>query len=187
MARHILIKLLVPILLTSITQDQEVKMIEWNESFNLEWSDYKANPDWDDTNVAISATSLSFKYGLIKNNSGEVVGFQTEVKSYFYPQKSWYKKTSDVPLDLLIEHERLRFDITELFARYFRRSISKLKPSKRIVNQFLKLNDSISNAMNRKHQLYDFETNGGLTREFQKQWEQEINEQLNSLAEFSIN
>ena len=172
--------------LLTIILYQDNKRIIWHESLVLEWSDYKSKPDWDNTNVALTATSLSFSYGIKKTKTGDVTGFKAEVKSYFYPNKSWYKKTSDVPLDILIVHERLHFDITELFARHFRKRISELKPSKRIVNQLLKLNDSISNAMNRKHQLYDFETNGGLTTKFQKKWEQEIQEQINSLSAYSF-
>ena len=184
MIKNLIIAFSIILLHSNLSNKDKVK---WDGSVKLELTDYRAEPNWEITNVVHTATRISLGYALKKNSKGEIIDFTAQVNSYFYPNKSWYKKSSDVPLKDLIIHERLHFDIAELYSRIFRKRISELKPNKNIVNQLTKLNDSIGKIFRKRHQLYDFETNGGLTKKIQKQWEDDIERELIELSEYAVN
>ena len=53
-----------------------------------------------------------------------------EVNAFFYPNESWYKP--DVCNNLILSHEQLHFDITELHARKFRQMVSNTRFTNKI-------------------------------------------------------
>ena len=185
MIKSILIKSFLISLLLLISKPKEIR-IKWNEDIKLKLSLYRGRPNWKKPNVVHTATSIRISYTLTKKKE-KIIGFDAKAYSYFYPYKSWYKKSSDVPLSKLILHEKLHFDIAEVYTRHLRKKISTLKPNQNIVRQLSRLYDSINRVSKKVHQLYDFETNKGLTSSYQKKWELKIKKQLNSLSEYANN
>ena len=103
---------------------------------------------------------------------------QYKVNAYFVRSKSWVKDSSQK----LLEHERLHFDIAELYARKIRQAVCEItirkkkkdKKPKHYADTVQKLLDE-SNAYDIR---YDKETAHGLIGKEQDRWESLVKSEL---------
>ena len=155
--------------------------VSWNETNKLTWADFKANPNLDSDAVALTASGITFGYS-VKTSGERIVDFSTTVEAHFYPNKSWYlKKKSDAAI---LAHEQLHFDITELYARMFREQLTKLVVNQNVKTQMNALHNTINKAVNETQRRYDKETEHSINVEMQKEWEETILKELNSLDQY---
>ncbi len=153
----------------------------WTESLKLTWDNFKDQPDPNSDVVAITASGLTFQYTIQKEND-EIIGFTTEVKTSFYPEKSWVKPESTNPH--ILSHEQLHFDITALHARKFKQQLSKLKVSKNLVEILDSIHYQIQADLKMMQNLYDTETDFSRNIKVQAHWEQRVQEELLKLSGF---
>lgn len=153
----------------------------WDASRKLTWADFKAEPDIESDAAALTASGITFGYS-IKTADKRIVNVKTTVEAHFYPNKSWYFK--DKGDNHILKHEQLHFDITELYARKFRKQLSSLPIHRNINKQMDKMHVDFNEALNEMQKRYDKETNHSLNREVQKQWEYSITEELKALNPF---
>lgn len=153
----------------------------WSPTGRLMARDFKHPPD----SAAIKAGSIYKASSLldIKYEIPEFLKYDTvftyDVKAVFFRYLSWVYDTSR------LDHERLHFDIAEIYARRMRRALHTMKvdyESYNIVKR--KLND-IYNEHAKYHALYDKETHSGKLPNLQLRWERNIAIQLDTLKQYT--
>ena len=165
----------------SWSQNEDLKIIGWNENRPLNWSDFEDKPISNSSAAALTASGITFSYSIEKEED-EIVDFRTEVTCLFYPEKSWVKL--NLANDYILKHEQLHFNITELHARKFRKAISELKVSSKLKNKLNNLYDTINKASSEMQKRYDAETNHSINKEEQEKWHLYITSELEILEDF---
>ncbi|GAA4892024.1 hypothetical protein GCM10023311_15560 [Flaviramulus aquimarinus] len=180
-----LILLLVFIILGyhSFSQEDNNTM-PWNASNKLEWKDYKGtlNPE------IIAYASTSYKIDIIPENvivdlNDYIVNYQDlTVVANFYKNHSW-TVSNDVEL---LNHERLHFDIAELFARKIRKRFSELKNSgeKRFARYQNEYN-ALWQSCRVFQKKYDSETNHGAKKNESGIWYKKVAALLENFKNFA--
>lgn len=159
---------------TSFCAAQDYETIPWSEK-RLTWKDFKGEPPASDRVAATTASGISYQF----STSGTRNTFKVdlEISTHFYPQKSWYKPSlSD---EIVLSHEQLHFDISELFARKLRQELSEAHFTPDNVKSKIKTSYNKNNkALNEFQNQYDEDTN--FSRNLQKQiiWNKKIEADL---------
>ncbi len=155
---------------TGFCPAQDYETIRWSEK-RLSWKDFKGEPPVSDRVAATTASGISYQF----SSSGTRKTFKVDFKisTHFYPRKSWYKPTlSD---DIVLSHEQLHFDISELFARKLRKELSEAHFTPENVKSKIKtIYNKNNKALNDFQNQYDEDTN--FSRNVQKQiiWNKKI-------------
>jgi hypothetical protein len=149
-------------------QDDEVML--WNSDLKLQWSDFRGEPQ-NNRAAAVTASGLTYRFSTSKKN-GDVVAVDFVVSSYFYPNKSWYRP--EVCDSVILSHEQLHFDITELFARKFRERLKEVKFTNNVKAEVKAIYKKVNLELNDFQNLYDSETNFSRNREQQLLWNRKI-------------
>ena len=148
------------------------ELIEWNEFYTLSWEDFEGRPTEGSMGDAGTAVLIKAKPYYVKDQ------ILYDVEAYFNRKKSWKRAESDA----LLRHERLHFDIAELYARKIRKKIADLKAQEttdlQVYNAAIK---ALLQESNEVDQRYDLETLHGAMQRKQALWEQQVNEQLQGL------
>lgn len=153
-------------------QDEET--ITWKSGVKLSWSNFKGEPT-NTRAAAVTASGLTYNFSTLRKND-DVVEVNFEVKSYFYPKESWYRpEVSDA---IILKHEQLHFDITELFARKFLERLNKTTFTNNAKEEVKAIYKQINTALNEYQNLYDSETNFSRNREQQQAWEVKLEKLL---------
>jgi len=146
----------------------EADDFSWKNKQSLTWSNYKGKAPRDTQMAAF--TSSKTRYSVEESGSYLIVMLET----YFNPHRSWVR--DDARKDVLLKHEQLHFDISEL---YRRKCLAELKqiPSLKQSNAEAWL----KNIFSKYSQLcadfqsnYDADTDHGLLRDKQIWYEQFI-------------
>lgn len=161
-------------------QNDEPTII-WSDSYKLSWDDFKGKPNESFGASAVTASGISFKYS-IKQSTFRVVSFTAQVQACFYPEKSWYKP--QLVNSHVLGHEQLHYDITELYARKFRKHLALLKPSKTLKQELDALQESINKDLSNRQNEYDEKTNYSRNIEMQRYFQKLIDLELDELNDF---
>ena len=149
--------------------------INWSKDRKLKWSDFKAMPPIENKETA-AVTNCGFGF-----RSKRTVFFgkpQVTVSNIFYPQMSWVR-IDQINRDLLLEHEQLHFDISEVYARKLKHQLTSAK-----LNYFnmRKRSESIFNKIYAEYlqqqQDYEHQTEYSLNIKKQKEWIEKIGSEL---------
>ena len=175
-----MIRILLIFCLSFLLHSDETSIL-WNEEYKLSWSDFKGQVPENFDAVALTASGITFGYS-IKTTDDVIVGINTQIESHFYPEQSWFKRNQ--VNNIILSHEQLHFDITELHARKFRQELSKIKVSENIKQELDNLHIEINNALYTMQKRYDKETNHSQIIEKQLEWQEMIAEELNQLSKF---
>ncbi len=171
-------KLLLAIVL-SVFMFQDNPTMSWRHGYRLQWSDFEGAPERLNNVVAVTASGISFSFSS-KTSETKLLDYNFTVKADFYPQESWCLK--DRVTANILNHERLHFDITELYARKFRQRIKNTTFTLNISRQMEQLHDAINEELEIMQNAYDAETKHSQNIEKQKEWQAKIILQLNNLA-----
>ena len=166
-------------ILTAFSFPKKKELMEYNEKQELTWDDYKSRPNKASSFKALTATRISFA----ANTDGDLL--QLSVQNYFEPQSSWTKTKKNREL---LDHERLHFHISELFARKLRKQILQTKyksKAQKAMNDVSKMYEENIYELTKCQRLYDKETDHSISVKEQKRWETKIRSELASLKEFS--
>lgn len=152
------------------TSFQNEEVILWEKSRKLTWEDFKGDPE-NNRAAAVTASGLTYQFSTTKKN-GNIVDVDFIVFSHFYPNKSWYRPAvSDA---VILGHEQLHFDITEVFARKFSKQLVEKKFTNNVKREVQEIYRTINKELNDFQNLYDEETNFSRNREQQNIWESKI-------------
>ena len=149
--------------------------IEWSDDLFMSWKDYRfrGRRFSEDSGMALTSVIHSVRGGIIGNEP------RFEVKVLFVKKDSW---TTDSTSITLLAHEKLHFDIAELYGRKIRKQIDELFQSGerdlKIYNQYVK---QLLADFKRFSQNYDRETRHGKDFDEQKAWFEEVYSELDRL------
>ncbi len=148
------------------TVAQEADAIRWHPEFRLAWSDFRATPPASTRIAATTASGISYSYRA--NGTGGRYTLDFEVDTFFYPDKSWYHPESCD--EVVLSHEQLHFDISELFARKFRKRLQDGVFTGDVKTEVRSLFTDINRELSEFQERYDRETDYSRDREAQMQW-----------------
>ena len=156
------------------------KIIYWSESYKLNWMDFEGS-DFQENGNSQSGQRARSSVGILKKIK---VGDDTVSFSY---TAAFDQTNSSVKADskslLILEHEQLHFDMTELLCRKIRKTVSEMKPGNQ--QESKQLHKSIK-ALTRRYvgeqQLYDRESYTSIQK--QLNWQFNVSQQLKDLEDF---
>lgn len=151
--------------------------IIWSKDTNLNWSDFQGMPVENAAEVAMTASSVEYNYF----TRGNKIGWKVTPK--FYPTLSWYLPSSAT--DKILQHERLHFDITELYARMLRQQLQNNVHSDADIKTLIAIGKKLIADWNAEQSKYDIETNHSINMSTQQKWEFSIRKRLDALKEFA--
>lgn len=160
---------------------QDGPVMAWNENYELQWSDFRAEPQPRGDEIAVTASGLTFGYSVTRFSKGGF-DYSFEVTAHFYPEKSWGIK--ELVNDNTLAHERLHFDITELHARKFRKRVKETRFSSNIDAEMERINIEINQQLRAMQKLYDKETSHSRYPEKQGVWQEYVKSELEKLRNF---
>jgi len=154
------------------------KQLVWNDTYRLSWSDFQGEPQDHIDAVAITASGLSSSFSA-RTSPTRLVGYKATITAHFYPEKSWFKpgKVNEI----VLAHEQLHFDITELHARKLRENIAQYTFTLDIKSEMNLLVDKANKDLEIMQKLYDTESNFSMEVEPQKKWQVYIKNELQKL------
>lgn len=175
---------LISVLILSLflmAQSKTDDVLEWEETVQLDWSHFQGQPENIGDVVALTASGISFAFS-IKEDNQNAISFDTDVKSHFYPKRSWvHKKKAS---EHILAHEQLHFDITELHVRKFRMQIAQLKISKHIKRDLNRTYQRINKDLAVMQNNYDVETNHSKDTLAQSVWKIKIENALTTNKDY---
>jgi len=157
-----------------------IEVVLWKKDKKLNWEDFKGTPKSGSPFSAECNWEINYSYSY---NPYKVKKLEFDVNCFFNASKSWVRK-QDRSTGLLA-HEQVHFDIAEFSSRRLRKILSEKEFNKatfkedliEIFSKTLLECDSIQNA-------YDEETNHGLIKSKQSNWEKNIQSEILNLRAF---
>lgn len=158
---------------------QDGRSIPWQPGFRLSWSDFRGQPMAGRRIAATTASGLSYSYTARGGPDGYELDFT--VDSYFYPDKSWYRP--ELCDSLVLSHEQIHFDISELFARRLRARLRQIRFTGRVKAGVRKIFAEVNRELSEFQARYDRETDFSRNRESQLAWSRTMANLLSETAE----
>lgn len=149
---------------------QQGEEVLWQHDKRLEWSDFKGKPSRASNASAVTASGITYSFSSMRKNGKIEVDFQ--VNSYFYPEESWV--SSATPDTLILDHEQLHFDITEIFTRKLRLKFAEATYTDNIKKEVGAIYKQILKELRDYQNLYDKETNFSRNYEKQLEWNEKV-------------
>ncbi|CAM4190737.1 DUF922 domain-containing protein [Zobellia roscoffensis] len=154
----------------SVVSSQEEEVILWNADRKLQWSDFKGSYFKTEWAAATTASGISYSFTSFKKEGQLYLDFV--VQSEFYPNKSWYRP--ELCDSVILSHEQLHFDISELYARKMRERLAKAQFTMNAKAEVRAIYKTVLKELSDFQNKYDRETN--FSRDLHKQllWNKQI-------------
>ncbi len=149
----------------------------WTVNRSLKWADFQGTPIDYASEVAMTASSVEFSY-YTKGNQIDWV-----VTAKYFPKLSWSKKK--LQSDYILKHEQLHFDITELYARLFRKRLAENVHSAKDIVKLKVISKDIMKEWANEENDYDRETKHSTDVKQQTAWNLSIQQRLDELKDFA--
>lgn len=170
MRNKLLISLFTLAITTYMGYAQSENQIPWSADYELKWEDFKSLPDKSTNLKAMTSSGMNFGIQCVEGQ------LDLEIGCYFDKNKSWVKENAS---DKLLEHERLHFDITELFTRKLIKQLTALKdPCGRDMEKMQTIYNENFEEYDAFQNRYDRETKHSINEEKQKYWENLVEREL---------
>ncbi len=151
------------------------RTIRWTPEVRLSWDNFQGKPTISRA-AAITASGISYQFSSMYKNGAVALDFT--VDTFFYPDKSWYRP--DLCDSVILGHEQLHFDISELYARKMRRQLSETRFTENVKAEVKAIYRQINTDLNDFQNRYDAETNYSRDREQQQRWNVAIAKELST-------
>lgn len=141
------------------------------------WGDFKGRADRKSKYKALTQSVIMF-YSEYEDDQLKLV-----VDCFFDKKMSWVKKNAHN--DILLKHEQIHFNITEIYARRLRKQYQCVDLNVNSVQkEVMKLFNKVSRNSAKRQKQYDKETNHSINKEAQTQWNRIIDNELKELKDF---
>lgn len=155
-----------------VSQEQEA--IPWKPDTKLSWFDFRGKPFKTAWAAATTASGISYEF-TTWDNEGELA-LNYKIHTYFYPEQSWYQP--ELCNAVILSHEQLHFDISELFARKMRKIMEENTFTKNVKEEVKLIYTGIIKELTAFQKKYDHATNFSRDVEQQLIWNHKIAEAL---------
>jgi hypothetical protein len=155
--------------------------IFWSKSRRLQESDFQIKAAHVANTYSFGQFSFDYKIGSV---FGLPKDYKKKIRNYFIRSASWIDTTYDVSTSL--NYQQTLFDLAEVYVRRFRKQVYENR--KKIIWGKLNINELNVQTMtefSKRRVLYDTDTHFGTKADRQKEWEIEIEKELDALKEFS--
>lgn len=167
--------------LLSLRPAQDDETISWKANERLSWNDFRGGIPQNARAAATTASGITYRFST--SGTRDYIEVDFKVDTYFYPDKSWYQP--ELCDEVILSHEQLHFDISELYARKLRKELSEAKyTSKNIKSKVRAMYRKNNEALNDFQNQYDRATNFSRNREQQAIWNEKIRSILNEKSSF---
>ena len=153
---------------------QEEEIIEWSPDVTLTWKDFKGRVPANPGAAATTASGISYEFSSTGTRDRMELDFK--VNTFFYPHKSWYRP--ELCDTLILSHEQLHFDISELFARKMRTALASSTFTHNVKAEVRSIYKATLRELNDYQNHYDRQTNFSRDKEQQLLWNKKIKEAL---------
>lgn len=155
----------------------------WSEDDLLQWEDYTITHERRILKTGFLADAVtSYQYRFIPGNWD--VYDCINVATLFIKGNSWVTDTLN---HAVLAHERIHFDIGELYARKLRRELHILYEERNVNHEiYWKKIDSLWRAAQMYQDVYDQETFYGQIQSTQQLWKDRISLELEQLEDFTF-
>lgn len=158
---------------------KRTSMVLWQAANQLAAKDFKARPNKLSSFAGLTASGISIDISY----TGNLLVIETAAT--FNPRESWLKDKEDPNL---LKHEQFHFNITELYAREFRKKVLNKKftaRGKKLIKEVTSLYENVIKDLDRYQEKYDKETDHSINRKAQKEWEETVLERLKAMKEYA--
>jgi hypothetical protein len=182
MKRLYLILIFLPQLNISFCQtSQSDNYILWSSTRKLTINDF-AIKTTNKTSPSFAQFSVDYE---IKGFDFMTKNFNKKVHNYVIKSASWIDTTFDVAQTL--RYQQTLWNICEIYTRRFRKELKDNRKKIASGTGFIKdLNAKIMADFSNRRMDYDAATDFGLNNEKQKEWEVQIQKELDELKDFSL-
>ena len=150
---------------------QDYETIQWNVEKRLSWDDFRGEIPKNNRAAAITASGITYRFSTSGTRGNIMVDFK--IDTYFYPEKSWYQP--ELIDEVILGHEQLHFDISELYARKMKARLAEETFTHANVKSKVKaIYTEIMKEVEEFQNVYDDETNFSRNREQQSIWNEKI-------------
>ena len=157
---------------SALAQDSDA--IPWEASRKLRWEDFKGTPPNLKKVAATTASGISYSYQT--HGTPGQYRLDYEVTAFFYPHKSWYHR--ELCDSVVLSHEQLHFDITELYARRMRTMLEGESFGPDVKAEVRRIFKRLNRELSEFQARYDRETDFSRDREAQRRWNEKIGRKL---------
>lgn len=162
------------LVLMNFHSEQDYETISWNADKRLSWSDFNGEAPHNARAAAITASGITYQFSTSGIRDNMEVDF--EISTHFYPNKSWYQP--ELCDDVILGHEQLHFDISELYARKMRKRLANTKFTQNVKAEVKSIYREILKELDDFQNTYDDETNFSRNLEQQLIWNEKIEDAL---------
>lgn len=156
---------------------QDKDILNWSDA-KLSWSDYQGKAK-EDANSVLSY--IDYTYGADIQGNGKLLN--AHVTCFFNRAKSFVGDSIQTPE--LLQQEQLSFDITEKYARLFRKELQDRKwQSKTFQKEFDQIYKRLMQEHKVEQKLCDRETKRGKNAEKTDEWKNKIAKELKKLDKY---
>lgn len=156
--------------------------IIWKEDQKLTWNDFKSSVNRKGNKDVVAYTHCGWEYSVV-TSSNPTAPVKIEIETIFNKDKSW--KDARRINDYVLLHEQKHFDIAEIFARKLRKEVvENIKTSADYYKNFKTIYSRISNEYRDFQIAYDRDTQNGMDKEKQAQYNTSISEALENLNSY---
>jgi hypothetical protein len=164
-------------------QDIDDSVVIWQPDTFLSPADFRKQPPAQAIADAQSWTGIDFNADCWQGD------FSFQVYAIFHRDSSWLAPDKATPY--VLSHEKMHFDISELYTRKLRASLSALASPCRDLEFTQARIDSIvaqnEAALVLEQKRFDRQTQHGTNRSKQHEWQEEIKQRLTALTAYSEN
>lgn len=158
----------------SFHSEQDYETISWNADKLLSWNNFKGKAPQNTRAAAITASGITYQFSTSGTSDNMQVDF--EISTHFYPNKSWYQP--EICDDVILGHEQLHFDISELYARKMRKRLANTKFTQNVKAEVKSIYRETLKELDDFQNTYDDETNFSRNLEQQLIWNEKITKAL---------
>lgn len=156
--------------------------IIWKEDQKLTWNDFKSPINRKGNKDVVAYTHCGWEYSVV-TSSNPASPIKIEIETIFNKDKSW-KDVKRIN-DYVLLHEQKHFDIAEIYARMLRKEVQEnIKTSGDYNKSFKAIYNRISNEYRDFQIAYDRDTQNGMDKEKQAQYNTSITEMLATLNSY---
>lgn len=151
--------------------DQDYETILWRSDTHLSWDDFRGDIPINNRAAAITSSGITYRFSTSGTKENIEVDFK--IDTFFYPTKSWYQP--QLCDEVILGHEQLHFDISELYAREMKRRLDdELFTHGNVKAKVKSIYREINIELDDFQNLYDSETNFSRDLDKQEEWKLKI-------------
>lgn len=156
--------------------------ISWKEDAKLKWENFQSPVSRKSSPDVVAYTNCGWEYSVIKSSNPKAA-IEFNIETIFNEDKSW-KDTKRIN-DYYLLHEQKHFDIAEIYARKLRKEVKeKIKTSADFNKYFKGIYNTISTDYKKFQIAYDKDTDHGINKEKQAEYNTLISSELENLKNF---